>query len=71
MGFIEDAKETAETAGRKIQDAWEDTTDRLGDKVDAAKADANVKKAEAEKSSVETRNDIKAHMRNDTHTRDD
>jgi len=71
MGFIEEAKETAETAGRKIQDAWEDTTDKLGDKVDAAKADANVKKAEAEKSSVETRNDIKAHMRNDAHTRDD
>ena len=70
MGFGEDAKDTAETAGRKIQDAWEDTTDRLGDKVDAAKADANAKKAEAEKSSVEARNDIKAHMRNDAHTPD-
>ena len=65
MGFIEDAKETADTAGRKIQDAWEDMTDKVGDKVDAAKADANVKKAEAEKSSVETRNDIKAHIRDD------
>ena len=65
MGFIDDAKETAETAGRKIQDAWEDTTDKIGDKVDAAKADANVKKAEAERESVETRNDIKARMRDD------
>ena len=65
MGFIDDAKETAETAGRKIQDAWEDTTDKLGDKVDAAKADANVKMAEAEKESVEKRNDVKAHIRGD------
>jgi len=65
MGFIDDAKETAETAGRKIQDAWEDTTDKVGDKVDAAKADANLKKAQAEKESVETRNDVKAHIRGD------
>ena len=65
MGFIDDAKETAETAGRKIQDAWEDTTDKVGDKLDAAKADANLKKAEAEKESVETRNDVKARMRGD------
>ena len=49
-------------SGRKIQDAWEDTTDRIGDKVDEAKADANVKKAEAERDSVETRNDIKAQI---------
>ena len=67
MGFTDDAKETAETAGRKIQDAWEDMADKVGDKVDAAKADANVKKAQAEKESVETRNDIKAHMRGDDH----
>ena len=65
MGFTDDAKETADTAGRKIQDAWEDMADKVGDKVDAAKADANVKKAEAEKESVETRNDIKARMRDD------
>ena len=65
MGFIDDAKETADTTGRKIQDAWEDTTDRIGDKVDEMKADANVKKAEAEKESVEKRNDVKAHIRGD------
>ena len=65
MGFADDAKETAETAGRKIQDAWEDTTDRIGDKVDEVKADANVKKAEAERDSVETRNDVKEHIRGD------
>ncbi|MFT4280443.1 hypothetical protein [Microbacterium sp.] len=65
MGFMDDAKEVAETTGRKIKDAWEDTTDKIGDKVDEAKADANVKKAEAEKESVERRNDIKEHLRDE------
>lgn len=63
MGFIDDAKETAETAGRKIKDAWEDTTDRIGDKVDEVKADAEVKKAEAERDSVHKRNEIKEDLR--------
>ena len=47
MGFMDDAKETAAAVGEKIKDAWEDTTDRVGDKVDEMKADADVKKAEA------------------------
>ncbi|GAB3148765.1 MULTISPECIES: hypothetical protein [Microbacterium] len=63
MGFIDDAKETAETAGRKLKDKWDDTTDRIGDKIDEAKADANVKKAEAEKESVERRNEVKENLR--------
>ncbi|CAN5388961.1 hypothetical protein BH10ACT5_BH10ACT5_22180 [soil metagenome] len=64
MGFMEDAKQTAETAGRKIQDKWEDTTDAIGDKIDEKKADADVKKAEAERDSVQTRNELKEQMRN-------
>lgn len=63
MGILDDAKETAETAGRKIKDAWEDTTDRIGDKVDEVKADAEVKKAEAERDSVKTRNELKENLR--------
>ena len=66
MGFMEDAKETAKAVGEKIQDAWEDTTDRVGDKVDEMKADAEVKKAEAERDSVKTRNDIKEDLRDST-----
>lgn len=65
MGFMDDAKETAETAGRKIKEAWDDATDRIGDKVDEAKADAEVKKAEANKESVEQRNDLKEKLRDD------
>lgn len=63
MGFMEDAKETAQAVGEKIKDAWEDTTDRVGDKVDEMKADADVKKAEAERDSVKTRNEIKEDLR--------
>ena len=65
MGFLDDAKETAETAGRKIKEGFEDTKDRIGDKVDEIKADAEVKKAEAERDSVEKRNEVKADLRGD------
>ena len=63
MGFADDAKETADAVGDKIQDTWEDTTDRIGDKLDEVKADAGVKKAEAERDSVHKRNEIKEDLR--------
>lgn len=66
MGFMDDAKETAAAVGERIKDTWEDTTDRIGDKVDEMKADADVKKAEAERDSVKARNDIKEDLRDDT-----
>jgi len=65
MGIMDDAKDVAESTGEKIKDVWEDTTDRIGDKVDEVKADADVKKAEAERDSVKTRNDIKEELRDD------
>lgn len=63
MGIIENAKDVAETAGRKVKEAWEDTTDRIGDKVDEHKAEAEVKKAEAERDQVKQRNDLKEELR--------
>jgi hypothetical protein len=63
MGIMDDAKETAETAGRKIQDKFEDTADAIGDKIDEAKADADEQKAEAERDSVRKRNELKEKMR--------
>ena len=65
MGFMDDAKDVADTTGRKIKDAWEDTTDRIGDKVDEAKADAEVRKAEADRDRVEAKNDAKEKLRGD------
>ncbi len=66
MGFADDAKATAEAVGDKIQDTWEDTTDRIGDKFDEMKAEGEVKKAEAERDSVKARNDFKEDMRDST-----
>jgi hypothetical protein len=65
MGIIDDAKSAAETAGRKVKGAWDDTTDRIGDKIDEAKADAELKKAEANKESVEKRNELKEQLRDE------
>lgn len=65
MGFLDDAKDAAETAGRKIKEAYEDTADRIGDKVDEVKADHEVEKAEAERDSVEMKNEVKAELRGD------
>ncbi|WP_460776032.1 hypothetical protein [Microbacterium sp. GXF7504] len=63
MGFMDDAKDVAETAGRKVKEGFEDTKDRIGDRVDEAKADAEVRKAEADRDRVEKRNDIKENLR--------
>ncbi len=65
MGFLDDAKDAAETAGRKIKEAYEDTADRIGDKVDEVKADHVVKKAEAESESVKKKNEVNAELRGD------
>ena len=65
MGFLDDAKDAAETAGRKIKEAYEDTADRIGDKVDEVKADHEVKKAEAERESVKKKNEVYAELRGD------
>jgi len=66
VGFADDAKQTADAVGDKIQDTWEDTTDRIGDKFDEMKAEGEVKKAEAERDSVKARNDFKEDMRDKT-----
>ena len=63
MGMIDDAKETVGTAAEQVKRGVKDTVDRVGDKVDEVKADAAVKKAEAERDSVHTRNDLKEQMR--------
>ena len=65
MGFLDDAKDAAETAARKIKEAYEDTADRIGDKVDEVKADHEVKKAEAERESVKKKNEVNAELRGD------
>lgn len=63
MGFLEDAKETAEAAAKRVGRAVEDGVDRVKDKVDEVRAEAEVKKAEAERDSVKARNDAKEDLR--------
>lgn len=65
MGLLDDAKDTAETAGRKLGDAVEDAKDRVGDKVDEVKADADVRRAEHSRDAVHAKNDAKAQLRGD------
>ena len=61
----DDAKETLEAVGKKIGREFEDAKDRIGDKVDENRADANVKKAEAERDSTTAKNDAKEKLRDD------
>lgn len=70
MGFIDDAKDAAEATGKKIGRAVDDTKERLGDRVDEAKADAevkraegDVKRAEAERDATKAKNDYKEDLR--------
>lgn len=63
MGFMDDAKETAQAAAQKVGRGVEDTVDRAKDKIDEVKADADVRKAEAEADSVRARNDAKEQLR--------
>ncbi len=63
MGFLDNAKEAAETAAKKVGRAVEDGVDRAKDKLDEVKADAEVRKAEAERDAVKARNDLKEDLR--------
>lgn len=63
MGLLEDAKETAEAAAKKVGRAVEDGMDRAKDKVDELKAEGEVKKAEAERDATKARNEAKERMR--------
>jgi len=63
MGVLDDTKEGIAATGDKIKEGFEDTKDRVDDKVDEWKADGEVKKAEAERDSVHARNEYKESLR--------
>lgn len=56
MGVLEDAKETLGAAGERIKREAHDAGDRVNDKIDEHKA-------EAERDSVKQRNEIKEDLR--------
>ncbi len=55
MGLIDDAEVTAQAGVTKVTRAAQDSVDRLKDDAAQAGADAKVKKAEAERDSVDRR----------------
>jgi hypothetical protein len=63
MGFIEDAKDAAEATGKKVGEWVDDTKERASDSYDELKANADVKKAEAERDSVKAKNEYKESLR--------
>lgn len=65
MGFLENAKDAAEATGKKVGEWVDDTKERLSDKAEEARADADVKRAEAERDQVRAKNEYKEKLRDD------
>lgn len=63
MGFMDDAKDAADATGDKIREGFDDAKERVGDKVDEMQADADVKRAEAERDATHAKNDYKESLR--------
>jgi hypothetical protein len=65
MGFMDHAKDTADATGKKIGETLDDTKERISDKIDEMQADADVRRAEAERDAVHAKNEHKENMRRD------
>jgi hypothetical protein len=65
MGFMDSAQDAADATGKKIGETIDDTKERVSDKVDEMQADADVKRAEAERDAVHAKNEHKENMRDD------
>ena len=63
MGFMDDAKDAARAAGRKIGEVADDTRERVSDRVDEVRADGEVRRAEAERDATRAKNDVKEDLR--------
>lgn len=63
MGLMDDAKDAAEATGKKIGETVDDAKERLSDKADEAKADADVKWAERERDATKAKNEYKENLR--------
>ena len=64
MGHMDEAKDTVEATGKKVGEWADDTKERVSDKVDEFKADADVNAAEAHKDAVDAKNEYKEDLRN-------
>ncbi|CAN5144895.1 hypothetical protein BH11ACT4_BH11ACT4_08740 [soil metagenome] len=64
MGLMDDAKDAADATGKKVGEWVDDTKERVSDKVDEVKADAEVKRAESARDATEAKNEYKEELRN-------
>lgn len=64
MGALDNIKDAAEATGKKLGQVADDTKERISDAVDSKKADADVKKAEADRDATNKKNDYKEDLRN-------
>ena len=60
MGLLDNAKDAADATGKKVGEWADDTKERVSDRVDEAKAEAEVKRAEREVSKAEMDRDATA-----------
>lgn len=63
VGVLDDAKDAADATGKKVGEWVDDTKERVSDKVDEMQADANVKKAEADRDATQAKNEYKEKLR--------
>ena len=65
MSVFDDAKDLADSAGKKLSQAADDAKEKVSDVADELKAKANVKKAEVEADSTKVKNDAKKALRDE------
>jgi hypothetical protein len=65
MGVMDSAKDAADATAKNVGEWVDDTKERVSDKVDEMQADAEVRKAEAERDAVHAKNDYKENLRDD------
>jgi hypothetical protein len=65
MGVMDSAKDAADATAKNVGEWVDDTKERVSDKVDEMQADADVRKAEAERDAVHAKNDYKENLRDD------
>jgi hypothetical protein len=63
MGLLDNAKDAAEATGKKVGEWVDDTKERVSDKADEAKAESEVKHAEANRDATKAKNDYKENLR--------
>ena len=63
MGLMDSAKDAADATGKKVGEVIDDTKERVSDRIDEMRADAEVSKAEAEREAVHAKNEHKENLR--------